>query len=63
MLAPEKSNRLVGLERLTISELMELRKLRISSLFGEEIPVQSGCVASTRSSHSTLAGAYVLDSR
>lgn len=63
MLAPEKSNRLVGLDRLTISKFMEFRKLRISSLFGDEIPVQSGCVASTKSSHSALAGPYDLGKR
>ena len=56
MLAPVKSNRLVGRMRLTISWLIELRKLRISSFFGREIPRQIGWVASTMSSHSSRAG-------
>lgn len=55
--APEKSNLLVGRRRFTISKFIELRKLRMSSFFGEDMPCQSGCVASMISSHSALAGA------
>lgn len=56
MLAAEKSNLLVGRMRLTISWLMELRKLRINSLRGTEMSFQIGCVASRMSSHSSRAG-------
>lgn len=42
MLAPEKSNLLVGLRRLTISRFIELRKLRMSSFFGDDIPSHRG---------------------
>jgi len=55
MLAREKSNLELGLNRLTISMLTTLKKLRMSSFFGADIPCHSGCVASTMSSHSCLA--------
>lgn len=38
ILAPEKSNLLVGLRRFRISRLMELRMLRMSSFLGDEMP-------------------------
>lgn len=57
ILAPEKSNLLVGRRRLTISRFIEFKKLRMSSFFGDEMPSHRGWVDSTISCHSALAGA------
>lgn len=55
ILALEKSKRELGLNRFTISRLTVIRKLRISSFFGEEMWFHIECCTSTISSHSCLA--------